>query len=157
MRDGQNIPDNDISNEKIQQSTNEQIPTKQQTNIGTIPLFAGILLILSGVLALFIWISLVLTIDVEIIAAVVDLSQFQEIDASWTAEKVKDLMVLCGVTFAILALFPLLGGILTLKKKLWGICLGCAIIGLSTLFAIIPGIMCLIAIILLVISKKEFQ
>jgi hypothetical protein len=157
MIDTKNNSKNDFTREKIPVQNNDIVPIQQPTNKISLPLIAGILLILSGVFALLLWISLVFTINVEIIASAVDLSQLQEIDASWTAEKVKDLLVLCGATLSILALFPILGGILSLKRKLWGIALGCSIIGLSTFLLIIPGILCLIALILLVISRKEFQ
>lgn len=143
--------------EKIPFPNNEQEATPQSINKSSLPLVAGILLIMSGVFALLLWISVVFTVDVALIESAVDLSQLQEIDPSWTAEKIKDFLVLCGATLSILALFPILGGILSLKRKLWGITLGCSIIGLSTFIVIIPGILCLIALILLVISRKEFQ
>ena len=153
----ENLPKDNYSANQIREPYISNEPTQKPAEKTSIPLVAGILLILSGVFSLIVWISIIFTVDVEMIASAVDLSQLQNIDPSWTAERFRDMLVLCGTAFAILSLFPLLGGILAIKKKLWGIVLGCCIIGLSTFIIIIPGILCVIGLVLVVMSRKEFQ
>ena len=153
----ENIPKADFGGDKMPEPNMWQEPTPQPSSKSSMPMIGGILLILAGVFALLLWISVILTIDAAMVESAIDLSQLQELDPSWTAEKLKDMLVLCGTAFSVLALFPILGGILAIKKKLWGIALGCSILGLSTFIVVIPGILCLIGLILIVISRKEFQ
>ena len=97
-----------------------------------IPITAGILLILSGVLAIIVlWIPLFYN----------------------------EQYIIYGITGGILSIFPILAGILAIKRKLWMIAFIGSIIGLFTLLTplIISGILASIGFILIVISKKEFQ
>jgi len=120
------------------------------------PLLAGIFLIVAGLLSILSWMS-VFAIDISILEQTVDINQFQHIDPNITIEQVKSIMSTCALIGIVLSIFPLLGGILSFKKKLWGVSLACGIIGLLNFFPIIvPGILCLVSIILLLMSKKEF-
>lgn len=96
-----------------------------------IPITAGILLILSGVLAIIVWISL------------------------FSNEQ----YIIFGTIGCILAIFPILAGILAIKRKLWMMVFIGSIIGLFTLLTplIVSGILASIGFILIVISKKEFH
>lgn len=96
-----------------------------------IPTTAGMLLILSGVLAIIVWISL--------------LSNEQ--------------YIIFGIMGCVLAIFPILAGILAIKRKLWMMVFIGSIIGLFTLLTplIISGVLASIGSILIVISKKEFH
>ena len=117
------------------------------------PLIAGILLIIACVISIVIW-APVLLIDIDVLEQVVDLSQMQEIDPSFTLQDFKNLMSTCALIEIVVSIFPLLGGVLSIGKKLWGIALAGSIIGLFTIFGSIPS---LIAMILLIISRKEFE
>jgi len=113
---------------------------------------AGILLIVAGALAIISWIS-VITIDIEMI----DISLFQMIDSSMTAEKAKDFSVICGTIGCILSAFPILGGIVSLKRKKRGLALVGSIIGLLLVGPVFASsILSLIGLILIGKSKKEF-
>ena len=97
-----------------------------------IPVTAGILLILSGVLAIIVWILLFFN----------------------------EQKIIFGIICCVLSIFPILAGILAIKRKLWTIVFLGAGIGLFTILTplIIPsGILASIGFILIVISKKEFQ
>ena len=97
-----------------------------------IPITAGILLILSGVLAIIVlWIPL------------------------FSNEQ----YIIFGTIGCILAIFPILAGILSIKRKLWMIAFIGSIIGLFTILTplIESGILASIGFILIVISKKDFQ
>ena len=97
-----------------------------------IPITAGILLILSGVLAIIVlWIPLFCN----------------------------EQYIIYGIIGCILSIFPILAGILAIKRKLWMISFIGSIIGLFTILTplIESGILASIGFILIVISKKEFQ
>jgi len=101
------------------------------TKKSIIPITAGILLIFSGFLAIIVWI------------------QFFS----------NEQYIIYGVIGCILAIFPILAGILAIIKKLWIIALIGSTIGLFTILTplIISGILSSIGFILIVISKKDFQ
>jgi magnesium-transporting ATPase (P-type) len=134
-------------------TTVEQEPFQQQLEITNKPNIAGILLIIAGILAIVSWVS-VITMDFSMI----DITQLQEIDPTITEERVRELMTLCGIIMCILSVFPLLGGILSFKRKLWGIAVTGGILGLFTIgpfFA--SSLLSLIGLIVVVMSRKEFQ
>ena len=73
-------------------------------------------------------------------------------------EKVKDFYAICGTIGCILSVFPILGGIVTLKRKMRGLALVGSLIGLfmiGPLFA--SSIISLIGMILVGLAKEEFQ
>ena len=96
-----------------------------------IPLIAGMLLILSGVLAIIVWIQFFY----------------------------KESLIPYGIIGCILAIFPIIAGMLSIKRKLWKIAFIGASIGLFTILTplIISGILASIGFILIVISKKDFE
>ena len=129
-----------------------QDPLQKNLSKSSFPTIAGILLIIAGVLALISWIS-VITMDVSMI----DVSVFQELDSTITLEQIQEILVICGTIGCILSIIPILGGILALKRKLWGIALAGGIVGLFTIGPIFASsILALIGLILVATSKKEF-
>jgi len=154
--------------EKIKETTGYESKSSQYSNVpenpnfnaakipaqkSSKPLIAGILLMIAGVLALVSWIS-VITMDVSMI----DMSVLQELDPTITPERIQEILVICGTIGCILAIIPILGGILALKRKLWGISLAGGIVGLFTIGPIFASsILALIGLILVATSKKEFH
>ena len=121
------------------------------------PKIAGILLILTGVFA-FIFLIPMITIDIATIQSLIDSGQFQDLGTQFTAEQLREFYSTCAVIGCVLAVFPLLGGILSIKRKRWAITFICGLIGLFTiLLLVIPGVLAIIAIILIYLSKQEFQ
>lgn len=100
-------------------------------NISLIPIIAGIILILSGVLAIIVWI------------------QF------FSNEE----FFIYGLIGCILAIFPILSGLLSIKRAYWILAFIGSIIGLFTIMTplIISGVLASIGFILIVISKNEFR
>ena len=97
-----------------------------------IPITAGMMLILSGALAIIVlWIPLLFT----------------------------EQYVIFGTIGCILSIFPILAGIFAIKRKLWMIAFIGSIIGLFTILTplIESGILASIGFILIAISKKEFH
>ncbi|KYK27709.1 hypothetical protein AYK20_08005 [Thermoplasmatales archaeon SG8-52-1] len=132
-------------------------PLIQSSNNKSFPKIAGILLIIAGILALVYWIQFLL-LDITILESYIDIDQLQQLDPTITIEQIVEILNTCAVIGCVLSIFPILGGILAIKKKLWGISLVGSIIGLFTLGIIFTSsILSLISLILLIISKKEFQ
>ena len=129
--------------------TSQQTMTKSSK-----PLVAGILLIIAGVLAILYW-TLISTID---LSTFMELSQLKEFYPELTIEQIEGAFTACAIMGGIISVVTILGGILTLKRKLWAIALLGAILGLFIIGpALISSFLSLIAIILIVISKAEFQ
>ena len=73
-------------------------------------------------------------------------------------EQLQSILMACATIGVILSIFPILGGIFALKSKMWGIALVGGILGLFTIGPVfISSILSLIAIILLAMSRGEFQ
>ena len=146
--------ENNKSDESIDQTyTYDDVPKKSDKY--SFPIIAGVLLLIAGVLALISFIQ-VLTINVNTLGSVVDISQLETLNV--TPEQLKDFLHTCAIIGCIISVFTILGGILSFRKKLWGMALACSIIGLFTFGPmLISSILCLIALILIAISKQEFQ
>ena len=71
---------------------------------------------------------------------------------------IKELFVICGTVGFFLSVFAILGGIMSVRRQLWGLVLAGGILGLFTIGPVfISSVLSLIAIILVAISRKEFQ
>ena len=117
------------------------------------PLIAGVLLIIAGLMSILTWIA-VFSIDYSMI----DLSILETQNMTITTEQLQSIMSICATIGIILSIFPLLGGILSIQKKLWGGALAGSIIGLFTAGPIfLSSILSLISLILLIISRDQFQ
>ena len=133
----------------------------QPFNKSSKPLAAGILLIIAGSLSILMWLSLA-AIDVSIIETLI-MPEFESMVIEYdsiniSAESIKELFVICGTVGFFLSIFSILGGIMSIRRKMWGLALAGGILGLFTIGPIfISSILSLIAIILVAISRKEFQ
>lgn len=96
-----------------------------------IPITAGLLLCISSVLGLIIW------------SGFFFISQY----------------ILYAIAGCLLSMFPLIAGILALKRKRWNICFICSLIGLFTIITPLfySAILASIGFLLIIISKKQFQ
>ena len=118
---------------------------------------AGILLIIAGMISI---VALVpyLTIDD---AAIDDLREndddFNKYAENKTNEEIKNEYVSSGTMGIIISFFPILGGIFALVKKGWLISLVGGLIGILFSAVVISIILALIAFLLIIFSKKEFQ
>jgi hypothetical protein len=118
------------------------------------PLIAGILLIIAGIMAILTWL-LAFSVDVS---SVIDPSMFQAQNMTITPQQIQSMVSICSTLGVILSIFPLLGGILSIQKKLWGGALAGSIIGLFTIGPVfLSSLFSLISLILLIISREQFQ
>lgn len=119
------------------------------------PLIAGILLIFTGLVSIAGWILFKNT-DVLLLGDL--LKQIQETVPSYTMEDLKNFISVCSLIGIVVSIFPILGGILSVKKKLWSVALTSSIIGFLVIVPVIILIFLpLISMILLIVSKKEFK
>jgi len=116
------------------------------------PLIAGILLFITGIMGILTWI-VALSFDISMI----DLSMIETQNVTITPSQLQSIIQTCAIIGIILSVFPLLGGILSIQKKLWGGALSCSIIGLFTIGPIfLSSIFSAISLILLIMSKEHF-
>jgi hypothetical protein len=125
--------------------------TQPQQNPSMMPVIAGILLILTGLLGLLTWVS----------AISVDTSMIQGIlpsNSPITAEQLQSFLLVCGIIGSILSIIALAGGIVALRRKGWGLAMIGSILGLFTIGPyFLASILALIGLIILVISRKDFH
>jgi Na+-translocating ferredoxin:NAD+ oxidoreductase RnfD subunit len=124
--------------------------SSKKSNMATI---GGTLLIIAGALSLITWVS-ILTVDISLI----DTSLIAQEGFAITPEQIQSVLITCGSIGCILSIFPILGGIVTLKRKMRGLALVGGLIGLfliGPLFA--SSILSLIGLIFVGLSKEEFQ
>ncbi len=115
------------------------------------PLIAGILLIIAGLLGLFTW-SSALALDPSMIQTVLPA------DSPISAEQLQSFLTTCGIIGAVLSIFTLVGGIVALKRKAWGLAIIGGILGLFTIGPMLLGsIISLIGLILVAISRNDFR
>jgi hypothetical protein len=152
-------PGYELKTENEEEPTNSNVlnePSQQIQKKISIPMIAGVLLIVAGILALISWIQ-VFMIDVTTLEGLFDITQFQSIYPEITPEQIVGFLNTCAIIGCIVAIFPILGGILSIKRKLLGIAIACSIIGLFSIGMIFTSsILSLIALILLIISRKDY-
>ena len=128
----------------------------KEVSISYKPMIAGILLIIAGLLGIYTWATTAVfdisTMDPSII------EQLEQSGVDITLEQIQEFLGICSIIGIILSIFPILGGILSLKRLNWGIVIVMSIIGLFTIGPVlISSILSLIALILVALSKKEFH
>jgi len=143
----------DISNFKTKK---DQPPTKTEKN--NLPMIAGILLIIGGIIALITWLSLTFTDPVAIEEIVMQVSGSLSVEnPADFADLLYQWLVICGAAGIALSILVILGGILAIKRIYWGFTIVCSILGLFLIGPfLISSILSLIAIIMIVKAKNDF-
>ena len=68
------------------------------------------------------------------------------------------ILAVCGIIGMIFSILALLGGVLAIMRKMWGLALVGSILGLLTIGPLfVSSILSLVALILIAISREEFQ
>lgn len=129
------------------------------------PSIAGVLLIIAGVILLLSIIQIFTLNDSDIQSMYsASNSQFAQFNTTITLDQFKQSLTLCETMGIIIVIFSLLGGILSLKRKIWGLALiaavpqsllGIIVPGFSFLF--VSGLLSLLGLLLIAFSRKEFQ
>lgn len=124
---------------------------QEQKKPSTMPLIAGILLIIAGLLGILTW-SAALALESSMIESVLPP------DVPITVEQLQSFLTICGIIGCIISVFTLTGGIVALKRKAWGLAVVGGILGLFTIGpALLGSILSLIGLIFLLISRKDFH
>lgn len=148
----ENDSENSVKADKTLEQNNIKSPFQSSSNILSKPFIAGILLIIAGVIAILSWIPFITGDETLITFAI------ENFDMNMTREQIRQAFVLCGSIEIVLSIFVILGGILAFQRKIWMLTVVCSIIGLFTIGQFIAASgLSLIALILLLISKQEFQ
>lgn len=129
---------------------------KNQPNKISKPMIAGILLIIAGILAIINWIE-IYSINAMTLDSVIDISQLKDIDPTITTESLVSFIKTCAIIGFIISIFTILGGFISIKRKLWGIALTCSIIGIFSIGIIFTSsLLSFIAMIILIMTRKEY-
>lgn len=122
------------------------------------PTIAGIFLLIVGILTLVVFASIT-TIDESNINQMQEgNSQFEELTKDFTTEEIKSFYSTCGIIGIIASIFILLGAVLAFKRKMWAFTVICGLIGSISFFILfVPGILSILAVFLLLVSKQEFK
>jgi hypothetical protein len=125
---------------------------KKRTNY---PMIAGVLLIVAGILAIATGVMYLATTS-EIIADVEDQLADQGIEDT---EFLEDFLTICGALMMVFGLIAIGGGALSIKRRMWGFALVGSIFAILSIGPIIAlsSILGIIALILLVMAKDEFE
>ena len=124
---------------------------QQQITPSSKPLIAGIFLIIAGLLGILTW-SMALAVDSSMLQSVIPA------DSPISLEQLQSILVTCGIIGCILSIFALVGGIVAVKRKAWGLAVVGGILGLFTIGPFfLASIIAVIGLILVIISRKDFQ
>jgi hypothetical protein len=163
--EAKDLSKDDSKSEKTPEQDVEQDALFQQPIIKTSkPTIAGILLIIAAIIALLFFVQIVMVND-STIQSVYNSTQSQITqNVNMTQEQLKQGFVICGTVGCIMAVLSILGGILSLKRKIWGLALvvsipqsllGIIVPSFSLLF--VSGVMALVGLLLIAFSRREFQ
>lgn len=135
----------------MEQTYNGKVEENKKTS--SKPMIAGIFLIIAGILSLLTWFSVLLfdfsTIDPSII---------QQQGVNITIQQIEMIINTCATIAVILTIFPILGGFFSIKRNKWALSLLGSILGLFIIGPIfISSILSLISLILIILSKEEFN
>jgi len=121
------------------------------------PMIAGIILIIAGLFFIFALVPF-LIIDSETIDEFRENDEeFRELAQNRTNEEIKSDYFNNGIIGLLIALFPLIGGVFALLKKGWLVSLFGGVVGIIFSGVLIVIVLCLIAFIILIFARKEFQ
>jgi len=114
-----------------------------------IPVIGGALIMVAGIMGLALG-GILLAIDVE------DLDAYG-MDVAGVTDVIDDIMNVCGIIVIILSLVVVLGGVLGLLRKSWGLAIVGGVLGLFVIGPFMLGsLFALIGLILVGVSRKEF-
>lgn len=150
---------NDESNtidDKSEKENDNNLHQKSKIRISK-PMIAGILLIVAGMISIMALIPYLTIDDVAIDDLRENDSEFNKYAENKTNEQIKNEYASNGTMGIIISISPILGGIFALIKKGWIISLFGGIIGILFSAVVISIILSLVAFLLIVFSRKEFQ
>ncbi len=115
------------------------------------PVIGGVLIVVAGLLAFGMGL-LYLALDVS------DLEDYGvTMPPEMTSEELQDVMVVCGSLLVVFAVIAIIGGVFALQRKHFGLAIAGSIFGLLGLGFLIGSLLALVGLILVAISRDEFE
>ncbi len=115
------------------------------------PVIAGVLLILTGLLGLLTW-AAALSVDTSMVQGILPAN------SPITAGQLQSFLLVCGIIGSILSIIALAGGIVALRRRGWGLAMMGSVLGLFTIGPyFLASILALIGLIILIIARKDFH
>ena len=125
---------------------------KQNITYITRPRIAAMILVIAGIIGIISWIPFLMGDETLINFS---LNNF---GSELTEEQIKQGFMTCGLIGIALSVFSILGGILSYQSKNWKIVIVCSVLGVFILGQyLLSSILCVIATIFLILSKKDFK
>ena len=125
-------------------------PVSVEKKKTALPVIGGAMLIVAGIMGLFMG-GVLIAIDFE------DLDQYG-VDVAGVGDVLDDILTVCGAIIIILSLIVILGGFFGVTRKHWGIAIVGAVLGLFIIGPLMVGsVLALIGLILIAVSRKEFE
>jgi hypothetical protein len=123
------------------------VPIKQKSSK---PVIGGVLILVAGILAVA-WGAMYLALDINGLMDPADLPE----GVTW--EDMQGIMDVCGIVFAVAGLVAVLGGMFGLMRKHFALAIIGGICGLIGLGFFVGSLLALIGLILVAISRSEFD
>ena len=123
----------------------------------SLPITAGVLLIIAGIITILHWIVMIASSD--LIISLIDLDMYSSMNITITPDQLSTTLNTCGAMAIATSIFTVFGGVMSFQRKMIGLALVGGILGVITLapmFLFIPNILSLIGLILVFVSRKEF-
>ena len=150
-------PEHTVITQKTQENDNLLYSDQPISKKSILPTIIGFLLIMAGTVSFINWLFVFL-LDINNLSTYYNISQLQQIYPNITTEQFLNFLKTCATIGLIVSVFPILGGILTIKRKMWTISIVCSVIGLLSIgIYFTSSLFSFIGIIVLFIFKKEFQ
>ena len=125
-------------------------PEKKRTSK---PAIAGALTIIAGVMALVMAVTFIL----------IDASDLEDLDRSiWTETDLtpadlEGILEVCGAICIVFGIIAIIGGVFSLMRKHFALAIIGAVFGLLGMGYIIGAVLALVALVLIIMSKSEFE
>jgi predicted nucleic acid-binding Zn ribbon protein len=122
------------------------VPVEKKKTI--LPVIGGALLIVTAIMGLFMGAMLL----------AVDVSELDQYGLDIAGDMLEDIMTVCGTIIIVLSLIVVLGGFFGVMRKHWGIAIVGGVLGLFIIGPMMLGsLLSLVGLILIAISRKEFE
>ena len=116
------------------------MPMQERTGL---PIAGGALLLIAGIIGLIMWGSF-LAVGATLVGI------------PGLPVDVGGIFAICGAIGIIFSIFPLIGGIFAIQRKMWGLGIAGGVLGIFSIGFFIGSILALIGLILVAVSRREF-
>ncbi len=131
-------------------------PEDQYMKKSQMPKMAGSILILAGILIVVHWVYI--TTSPDFVDTLINTGVYNNMNI--TRADLVTVFNFCGILASGLSVFTVLGGILTLQRRLFWFCVIGGIVGIfaiAPLFFFIPNILSLLGALLIIRARKDFH